>query len=723
MHGFIRHIACLLVFACSVSAADLRGTVLDPSRAAVAGAQVVAMGRTGVLAQTVTGASGAFTLRVPDAAAVRLVVTAPGFATRTVSAETDTIQLEIAAQVDTIRVSASTLDVPLSEQGNSTSVILREEIASRNEPLAADLLRYLPGITVNQTGPRGSTTSLFVRGGDSNFNLVQIDGVPVNAFGGAFDFAHIPTDWLDRVEVIRGPESAVYGSYANASVVNFVTRTAPQHPTLDVITEGGTYGERRFGVGGSGTLAGFGIAGFASSLDSDGPVRNNDYRNRNLSLSVNRAFARQSLSLRGRFNQYEIGEPGPYGSDPLGYFAGLDTYSRSSSNLSSHLLRYQADLTPRVRQELTGAFFQNNAYYRSGWGDSFNRDLRGHAETRTVVSVTDNYTTSFGFAYTREDEKNSWITDSRYDWFPLRRTQQGIYWENRVQVGSRLFLDAGARAEVIHTGALAENPGSGRPAIRARTITRVNPKVAAAYLLAGLRLHASFGAGIRPPSGTEMAFTNNPALRPERTMSFDFGVERRLLSNRLGVEATWFHNRFSDLIVSLGGSLATLSAYRSDNLANSRARGVEFTARAYPRRSLSFTGTYTWLQSEILSLDGSSGVAQAYFRVGQHLLRRPAHSGTLVSTWRHGRLSANLTGYWRGETLDVEPNLGASAGLFRNPGYFNMGINLNCRVASNVTVYGNLRNALNRRYEESFGYPAPLLNFVAGMKFTFERGH
>ena len=722
MHRSVRQLSCLLVFVSAASAADLHGIVLDPSRAAIAGAQVVAMGRTGVVAEARTSQVGAFELHVPDAAAVRLVVTAPGFETRAAPADLDTIQLEIAAQVDSVRVSGSTLDVPLSEQGNSAGVILREEIASRNEPLAADLLRYLPGVSVNQAGPRGASTSLFVRGGDSNFNLVSIDGVPVNAFGGAFDFAHIPTDWLDRVEVIRGPESAVYGSYANTSVVNFVTRPASEHPSLDVVAEGGSFGERRFAVGGGGTLAGFGISAFASRLDSDGPVANSDYRNQNLSLSLNRAFARQSLSFRGGFNSHETGEPGPYGSDPLGYFMGLDTYSRSKNNFSDYLLRYQADLTPRVRAELTGAFFQNNSYYRSGWGDSFNRDLRGHADARTVVAVTRDYTTSFGFAYTREDEKNSWITDANYSWFPLRRTQQGIYWENRLQVGRRLFLDAGARAEIIHTGALAENLGSGRPAITARTITRVNPKVAAAYLLAGIRLHASFGTGIRPPAGTELAFTNNPALRPERTVSFDFGVERRLLSNRLGLEATWFHNRFSDLIVSLGGSLAKLSAYKSDNLANSRAQGMEFTARAYPERKLSFAGTYTWLQSEILSLDGSSGLAQAYFRVGQQLLRRPEHSGTLVSTYRRGRISANLTGYWRGETLDVEPNLGASAGLFRNSGYFNMGVNLNCRVAPGLTVYGNLRNALNQRYEESFGYPAPLLNFVAGMKFTFERG-
>jgi outer membrane receptor protein involved in Fe transport len=204
-------------------------------------------------------------------------------------------------------------------------------------------------------------------------------------------------------------------------------------------------------------------------------------------------------------------------------------------------------------------------------------------------------------------------------------------------------------------------------------------------------------------------------------VSFDAGIEQRLAGNRLSLDATYFHNRFSDLIVSLGGSLAQLSAYKSDNLANSLAHGAEFSARLQPVRHLSVSGTYTYLQTEILSLDGSSGLAPKYFKVGQELLRRPKHSGSMVASYARGRVSADITGYFRDSVLDVEPNWGADFGLFRNPGYFNMGINLNCRIAQGVTVYGHLRNALNRRYEEVHGYPSPLLNFVAGMKFTLSR--
>ena len=372
------------------------------------------------------------------------------------------MRLSVAPQVDSVSVVGSTIDVPMSEQGSSASIIPREEIALRNEPLVGDLLRYLPGVAITQAGQRGAAASLFLRGGDYNFTLVQIDGVTVNAFGGAFDFAHIPTDAVERIEVTRGPQSAVYGSYANTGAINIVTRAPQETPTFDVVAEGGTYHERRFALGSSGTYRGLGLSGWASRMDSDGPVENSDYRNQNVTLNAGRGFGRQRLDFHGIFDNNEVGAPGPWGSNPVGLFPGIDTYSRNKNNFSSYLVHYQADIGARVRQELSGSFFLNNQYYRYPYGDSWNKDLRGQAESRTLVSVARSYTTSFGFAWTREEETNSWITDAQFRTFPLRRNQAGIYWENRFEFGRRLFLNA-RRARGNHP----HRPGAGRPAPRA----------------------------------------------------------------------------------------------------------------------------------------------------------------------------------------------------------------------------------------------------------------
>lgn len=718
-----------LLPAVTATSLTIHGTVLDPSGAAIAGAQVSALNRLGVAQQTATDQAGDFTLKLGETAGTHLSITAPGFETKTIplagieAVEPLIVRLNIASQVDSVRVAGSAIDVPLSEQGSSITIVPREEIAERNEGLAVDLLRYLPGITIGQSGSPGGVASMFIRGGDSDFNLVQIDGVPVNSFGGAFDFAHIPTDWLERVEVIEGAQSSVYGAYANSGVVNFVTRSASDSPQIEVLAEGGTYQEHRFALGASGTLEGFGVAAFVSQLGDNGPVTNSDYRNDNVSLHVTRSFSKQSLSFGGDYNANDVGDPGPYGSDPANDFTGIDTISRDKNDFSDYFLHHQIDFSTRFRQETFASFFLENSGYTSPYGFSFEKDLRGQFETRSIISIAPWYTAAFGVSLAREEVKNTFIAGDDNNAFPIKRDDAGIYWENRFKFGRHFFVNAGVRGEIISTPFIPENISDGRPAFPANTVTKVNPKLAATYMLGTTRLHSSFGTGIRPPAGLELAFTNNPALKPERTATFDFGVEQRVIHDKLSLDATYFYNRFYDLIVSLGGNLAVLSAYQTDNLSNARAQGAVMSARFRPARWVSVAASYTYLDSEVLSLNGSTGLAPIPFSVGQELIRRPANSGSFVSTFSRGRVTANLTGYFRGSDLDVDPTYGASAGFYPCRGFFDMGVNLNVRLGKGLTGYGNLRNALNESYEEVLGYPAPKLNFVAGMKWALPKRH
>jgi outer membrane receptor protein involved in Fe transport len=631
------------------------------------------------------------------------------------------LQLEIAPQIDSVRVVGSAIDVPTSEQGGSVNIISSQEIRERNQALAIDLLREVPGLAFSQTGATGGLAGLFIRGGYATDNLVEIDGVPVNAFGGNFDFAHIPAEALDRVEVISGPQSAIYGPYANSGAINFVTREADSPPALDILAEGGSNYERRFGISGTARLAGFGIAASASRLDTNGPVTNGDYHNEDLLLNITRHFRRQMLGLHGDFDSNQVGEPGAWGSDPKHTFTGIDTISRSKNNFSDYLAHYQVDLWDRVREDLFGTFFLNNNGYQSPYGFSLNRDLRARGEARTIVSVTHHYTVAVGVTDGLEEVQNSYITDANYQTFPIRRRDTAVYLENRLELGGRLFLSAGVRGEFIHTASIPTD-GYSRPFFPAQTISRANPKLAAAYVMGRTRWHSSFGTGIRPPAGFDLAYTNNPALKPERTRSIDAGVEQKLFHDRLSLDGTYFYNRFYDLIVTLGGSLSQLGLYQTGNLANSRAQGAEFAAKLRPARWIFVTGWYTRLKSEILSLNGSANLAPAPFQVGQELLRRPADSGAAVATFTRGKAAVDLTGYFRGSVLDVEPAFGATNGLYRNPGYANVGININYALGRGLTAYGNLRNALNRHYDEVFGYPSPRLNFVAGMKWTLSKG-
>jgi len=713
-------VACCQIVSIGLFAADVKGRIVDPSGAGIAGAQVAAINQTGIVARTTSAASGDYRIDAAEKPDSALVVTAPGFATRTVPLkDSATIQLELAPRADSVQVVGSTIELPAAAQASSVDSISSEQVRERNEPFAMDLLRYIPGAAFNQSGTAGGVTSLFLRGGNSNMTLVEIDGVPVNSFGGAFDFAHLPSEAIERIDVVRGAQSAVYGSYANTGAIDLVTRQPGSAPQLDLLAEGGSHNERRFGVTGSGTLAGFGLLVSASRFDTDGEVRNGDYRNEDILLNASRSFGRHRISLHGLFDSNEVGQPGPWGSDPKQTFRGINTISRGKNNFSEYGAHYESDLSPRVRQELNASFFLYNSGFRSAFGFSFNKDLRGQGESRTIIRVSPHDIASVGVTVGREQVKNSFITDAGFSSFPLKRNEVSVYAENRYDIG-HLFLSAGVRAEFFRTPSIPSD-GFSRPFFPASDISRVNPKLAAAYSAGGTRAHASFGMGVRPPSGFELAFTNNPTLKPERTRSIDAGLEQKLLGGMLLVDGTYFYNRYYDLIVTLGGSLTSLSHYKSANLANSQAQGAEFSARLRPAKWVFLSGSYTLLETRILSLDGSNSQAPLPFAVGQQLTRRPEHSGNFVTTFTRGRLAANVTGYFRGRTLYEEPSLGATNGLFWNPGFSNVGINLNYTLAHGVTAYGNLRNALNRNYEEVFGFPSPRLNFVAGLKWKIAR--
>ena len=486
------------------------------------------------------------------------------------------------------------------------------------------------------------------------------------------------------------------------------------------MAEGGSFGENRFSVSGSGLIKGFGIAGSLSRLAVEGSVANSDYINENIFLNITKKWTRQSLSAVGNYDSNNTGEPGPYGSDPLHLYTGIDTISRSRNYFSDYGFHYQAELRPTIRQEVFASFFLNNSPYESPYGFSFNKDIRGQAEERTSWNVAKYWTLAAGFVYAREEVKNTYVTDYSSRNYPLRRNEEGIYWDNQFLIGKHFFLNAGIRADLFQQPLIP--PTQYRAALPNQNYGRVDPKLSGAYMEGAARLHGSFGMGIRPPGASDLAFTNNPQLRPERSIAFDVGVEQRLWNNKLSFDATYFYGRYTDMIVGLGGNLSVLNSYQTANLARAESKGFELSGQFRPVRWMTIGGNYTHLDTAVLSLAGSSDLVQQYYTVGQELPRRPPNSGALVSTFRYRRITANVLGYFRGHMLDIEPNYGVSAGFFRNPGFENIGLNVNFDAGHGVTLYGNLRNALNQRYEEIYGFPAPLLNFVTGVKWSLPGG-
>src|SRR5439155_27193456 len=268
----------------------------------VAGARVIVTGAVGTAADRVTDANGAFAVDAIAAGDYEIRVIADGFQADPIALTLGAddhrdlrVPLRISAVAESIVVSASQIEVPLSRTADSVTVISSAELRTRQIETVADALRLVPGLTVTRSGGRGAITSLCPRGGASNYTLVLVDGMRANAFGGGYDFAHLSVADVDRSEIVRGPESALFGADAIGAVVHVVTkRGGPPH--VDGLIEGGGQGTVRTTLDASGSRGAWTFGGGAEHTRSDGftgvapatgeRVSNDDYRLSHVSGTV-----------------------------------------------------------------------------------------------------------------------------------------------------------------------------------------------------------------------------------------------------------------------------------------------------------------------------------------------------------------------------------------------------------------------------------------------------
>lgn len=753
----------LAALPCAAAAGTLKGRVLDPQGRAVAGARIIISGPLAVVASAVTDAGGAFTVHGLPASRYDVHVEAAGFRAEPLPVmmaldETKDIEiaLTVSALTESIVVSAAQTEVPRSKAPASLAVFTREDLDVRQIQGVADALRLVPGMVVNRSGGRGAIVSVFPRGGESDYTLVLVDGIRLNAMGGGFDFAHLPVADVERLEIVRGPQSAVFGADAIGGVVSVITRRGG--PTRASITaEGGSLHTLRTDATAAGTLdvwkwgttiereASDGFRGRAPGTSE--LVSNDDYRRHTFSASGGwqpRAASELRASLR--VARHERGFPGAFGSDPGGTYGGVDRISRGSTKTRAFSLNGAHPLGERVhlraqvtRTDLDGEFASPFASpsdpvceFLSTARCSRSTTDRWSARVQSDVAVTGHLNLSSGIEWLDEQAASSFILDASGLELPIARNNAGAFAEARFEPSARLLLAAGVRVERIHREPLAADGFGGRPRFDADTRTSLNPRIAASAWLVPAdsakptwtRLHGSAGTGIRAPDAFEIAFTNNPSLAPERSRSFDIGIEQALRGGRVIVDATAFSNRYDDLIVAVGRTQQDASRYRTDNIANARARGLELSVASQTRGrfgSLDARLAYTWLDTEILAVDGRSGEAPVPFTPGDALIRRPRHSASLDVTISQTRWSAffNLRG--RGAALDIDPTFGAFGGTFEATGYAVAHAGARVRVMDRLHVFARIDNLFDRTYEEALGFPALGRTFSAGVTLAASR--
>lgn len=742
--------ATLVALACTIdlSAAPLNGRVLDEDGRPVPRATIAVSGRSAAPLLVTADDEGRFTLDVPPgrydvtASAPGLTGNASGVVVDAAGASLE-ITARLAAVRETLVVSAAQVDQPLSRTPDSVTVLSGADLQARQISTLGAALRTVPGFTVAQNGGPGTLTSLFPRGGESDYTLVLVDGVRMNSFGGGLDLSQVPLEHVDRVEVVRGPQSALYGSDAIGGVVQVITKRGGP-PSADGRAEYGSRDTRRF-VGSTTGDTGpwrwqaggdyFEDEGYTGLAPANGErVTNDDARQAQGTAGLGWRHASGSdVQSTFRYVDTERGVPGPYGSDPAGRFEGVDRVSRQYTYRRSagvRVLQPWFGPASRVRQRVEIDVTDFDLAFDSPFGRSDAGTGRTHVRVQTDGVVSAALGASGGVEWISEDASSTFITANGAG-VPIDRRIIGTFGEARWSGHPRLTITGGVRAEHIRREALAGDPAAfqPRPDFPADTVVSVNPKIAGSWLLTSgvpgsadrwTRLRASAGTGIRPPDALEIAFTDNPGLKPERSTSAEVGLTQALEGGAVQLDAVAFFNDYDDLIIAVG-RFGTSSPFRTDNISNARSRGVELSGAWRASARLDLRASYTFLSTEVLAVDGAAGEAPPPYRVGDPLLRRPRHQGAIDARWAAGRFGAFGEVLLRGETLDAEPAFGPSGGLYTNPGYGVTNLGASFRLTRTVDVYGRVTNVFDRDYEEVLGFPAPGRLAFIGVRLAASR--
>jgi outer membrane cobalamin receptor len=579
-------IAGVLVSFAALAADDgvVRGRVVTSDGAPVG--QVVVTLRGGPSEHSlVSGPDGRFEIALPpgeytpsaDAPGLRVsggaVTVAPG-------EQSFDVKLEPAPVRERVIVSATRGDALPSALGVSTSVLDGEDIAERQAPALLDLVREVPGVAVARTGGLGAQGSMFLRGGESSFARILVDGVPVNQAGGGYDLgATLPFE-LERVEVVRGAASSLYGTDALAGVVHLVTRQGAPGREVRAEADAGSFDSFRGQGGFSGRADRFDWNLGVQHLETDNEVPNNAFDETTGALSVGTTFnPSTSARLVVRAFDSTLGTPGQtlYGRPNLDasfehddLVAGLEL--RTLRGSASHALRagFAATRQLSLNPEDSGSYVPTDGVHTGAFEvfdfpnpDGYQNDTDRYSAGYQAEVQAGSHLLTGGV----DLEHETGAIGSRADeLLEPSRTNYGVYAQDRVVLGRRAYLTLGGRVE--------KNDSYGTHAV---------PRAALAVRLRGSEdattLRVSGGAGIKEPDffqsyGVSFYAQGNPDLKPERSRTFDAGLEQRLVEDRLRLAATYFHHDYRDQIAYQVVDFTTFEGTYV-NLGRTRAQGVE----------------------------------------------------------------------------------------------------------------------------------------------------
>lgn len=609
--------------------------------------------------------------------------------------------------------------VPLeaSKVGSAVTVVTEQQIQERGQRTLVDVLRSVPGVAISQNGSRGSLTQVRMRGAEGNHVLVLVDGVQVNSLAeGEFNFADFLTDDVERIEVIRGPQSGIYGSAAHAGVISIVTKSGrgQQGASLTSTLEAGTQetfsgsATLRGGHGpvyGAISAQGYGTQGFnISRFGTEEDASRAASLSSRLGVDFNEHFNLEG-SLRYTDRQADFdGTAFAPGQPTDGMIVDRNNVGRYDS-ASGRVAGTFTALDGNLRNVTSADFLTENSRSRSGGATT--TQFQGNRQT-----YTNKTSYSFGSSSFGERHTVTGLVDHQIESFNQTGGFAAPFWEmgrerERTGVAGEYLLDLPFGTTVS---------AAARHDWNDQFDDATTWRLTGAHTLArtGTRFHASVGTGITNPGFFEMfgltnGFVGNPSLTPEKSLGFDAGVEQSFWNNRLTLDVTYFRSKLENEINTVFAPVFT--AVNVPGISD--REGFEVSANFTATDWLDISGNYTYTLSE------QPRVVGGIIRTSVLELRRPRHTGSLYATARFldNRLRATVGAAYTGDQLDSYFfNTAPFSSPVTLPAYTLVSANVDYDVTKQVTVFARAENLFDVDHEDVFSYQSAGAAAYAGLR-------
>ncbi len=613
-------------------------------------------------------------------------------------------------------VSATKTNTSMLQVASSVTVITEADLEKSNKNFILDVLAEQPGLIVAQQGGPGKLTRVFLRGANPHHTLVLVDGIEVNdpgSISNGVDFANILTSNVERIEILRGPQSTLYGSDALAGVISIFTKKGEGKPKFYLSGEGGSYNSYRENAAVNGQISMFDYSVNYSQFRTDGfSAASEDYGNtekdmffakylngrvgitplENLNFNIFFNYSKDKAGL-DQSSVLDANKKDIYGDDPnfesnfeqsllkingsLTLLDGLWTQSLSAST---------AKMTSKTTDEADDAHpnVASVSYYT---GKRFKIDWQNNLKLNTSNTVV------FGFETETEKAYSDYLSIS--EWGPYssvvpasKATTTGLYLEEQSNLFNSFFSTVGVRWDKH------DKFGS-----------EVTYRIAPAYFLrlTDTKFKATYGTGFKSPALYYLydPIYGNPDLKPEKSKGWDAGVEQFLFNYFLNVGVTYFHNEFTDLI----GYDAN---FKSINIDKAETKGVEVTLGTSSFYNFTVKANYTYTDTK----DKSTGTADS----DKELLRRPRNKFAVNINYNLNALNLNLEVVNIGKRADKDFSVYPVARVNLKD-YTLVNLSAAYQLFNNLKLYGKIDNILNEDYEEVLFYGTPERSFYGGIKF------